>query len=206
MLTDTLNVELSDARRILKTSHMNRLEKRVMRAIEKTLIAPQVQELEEGEHDFWTKLIERYLKPIVDTKAHEEEVTRELKSLRNKAVFLYFIINVLWVVATFFLQAIGNDVISIKIPKYYSNGSLSDDVLKVEPLSLMFLLSFAILLLIQFLAMLYHRVYTLIHVVSYRSTEKDYKQSGNEDDGDDDLIMENHSANGLSITSDDLYM
>ncbi|KAF0043305.1 hypothetical protein F2P81_004642 [Scophthalmus maximus] len=179
MLTDTLNVELSDvgpedvltksqlemlqhalterARRILKTSHMNRLEKRVMRAIEKTLIAPQVQELEEGEHDFWTKLIERYLKPIVDTKAHEEEVTRELKSLRNKAVFLYFIINVLWVVATFFLQAIGNDVISIKIPKYYSNGSLSDDVLK-------------------------------------------------EDDGDDDLIMENHSANGLSITSDDLYM
>uniref|UniRef100_A0A8D2ZR51 chitin synthase n=1 Tax=Scophthalmus maximus TaxID=52904 RepID=A0A8D2ZR51_SCOMX len=203
MLTDTLNVELSDVgpedvltksqlemlqhaltervmiMDLLKIFHMNRLEKRVMRAIEKTLIAPQVQELEEGEHDFWTKLIERYLKPIVDTKAHEEEVTRELKSLRNKAVFLYFIINVLWVVATFFLQAIGNDVISIKIPKYYSNGSLSDDVLKVEPLSLMFLLSFAILLLIQFLAMLYHRVYTLIHVVSYRSTEKDYKQSGN---------------------------
>ncbi|TNN72354.1 hypothetical protein EYF80_017393 [Liparis tanakae] len=45
---------------------------------------------------------------------------------------------------------------------------------QVEPLSLMFLFSFAILLIIQFLAMLYHRVYTLIHVVSYRSTEKEY--------------------------------
>lgn len=48
-----------------------------------------------------------------------------------QAVFLYFIINVLWVVATFFLQAIGSDVISIKIPKYYSNGTESGEFLKV---------------------------------------------------------------------------
>ncbi|XP_061522553.1 chitin synthase 1 isoform X2 [Phycodurus eques] len=200
---EELQQELTEqARRTLKTSRMERLEKKVKRAIEKTLTAPQVQKLEEDEHDFWRKLLERYLKPIVDTKAHLEEVTRELKSLRNKAVFLYFIVNVLWVVATFFLQAIGNDVISIKIPKYYSNGTLSGDNLKVEPLSLMFLFSFAILLLVQFIAMLYHRVYTLIHVVSYRSTEKDYKSK--DDDEDDDLTLENHHTSGLSITSDDL--
>lgn len=92
-------------------------------------------------------------------------------------------VNVLWVVATFFLQAIGNDIISIKIPKRYPNGTSSEEYLKVgqapgatrakiflllkvnatffcrqvEPLSLMFLLSFAILLSIQFMAMLYHR-------------------------------------------------
>ncbi|KAI3377097.1 hypothetical protein L3Q82_000295 [Scortum barcoo] len=225
MLTDTLNGELSDvgpedilddtrldelrlaladqARHILKTSRMERLEKRVRRAIEKTLTAPQVEKLDEGEYDFWNKLLDRYLKPINDTQAHKDEVTKELKSLRNKAVFLYFIINVLWVVATFFLQAIGNDIISIKIPKYYSNGTESGEYLKVEPLSLMFLLSFAVLLLVQFLAMLYHRIYTLIHVVSYRSTEKDYKQKDDEDD-DDGLTLENHIANGLVITSDDL--
>ncbi|XP_051920060.1 chitin synthase 1 [Hippocampus zosterae] len=201
---EELQQELTEqARRTLKTSRMGRLEKKVKRAIEKTLTAPQVQKLDEDENDFWNKLIERYLKPIVDTKAHLEEVTRELKSLRNKAVFLYFIVNVLWVVATFFLQAIGNDVISIKIPKYYGNGTSSGEVLKVEPLSLMFLLSFAILLLVQFIAMLYHRVYTLIHVVSYRSTEKDYKLKDDEDD-DDGLILENHNTSGLSITSDDL--
>uniref|UniRef100_UPI0037E94D53 chitin synthase 1 n=1 Tax=Semicossyphus pulcher TaxID=241346 RepID=UPI0037E94D53 len=221
MLTDTLNGELSgvgpedvlseieleqlryaltkQARHFLKTSQAMTLEKRVKRAIEKTLTAPQVEQLDEGEHDFWEKLIERYLKPIVDTKAHLEEVTRELKSLRNKAVFLYFIINVLWVVATFFLQAIGSDVISIKIPKYYPNGTLSPETLKVEPLSLMFLVSFAILLFIQFVAMLYHRVYTLIHVVSYRSTEKDYKEKDT-----DDIGMETIIANGLAITVDDL--
>uniref|UniRef100_A0A3P8YUV6 chitin synthase n=1 Tax=Esox lucius TaxID=8010 RepID=A0A3P8YUV6_ESOLU len=197
MLTDTVHGELKDkvgpedvlgdsqleelqyalneaARRILKTNRMERLERRVKRAIEKTLIAPQVEKMSEDEQDFWKKLLERYLAPIVDDKAHKEEVTRELKSLRNKAVFLYFILNVLWVVATFFLQAIGNDVISIKIVKYWPNGTASGDYLKVEPVSLMFLLSFAVLLIVQFLAMLYHRVYTLIHVVSYRSTEKDY--------------------------------
>nr|XP_046254899.1 chitin synthase 1 [Scatophagus argus] len=226
MLTDTLNRELSEvgpedilsdshleelrsaleqqARHTLKNSQMKKLVKSVEKAIEKTLSAPKVQRLDEGEHDFWNKLIDRYLKPITDSKAHLDEVTRELKSLRNKAVFLYFIVNVLWVVATFFLQAIGNDVISIKIPKYYPNNiprNTSEEFLKVEPLSLMFLISFAILLLVQFLAMLYHRVYTLIHVVSYRSTEKDYKQRDEHDDG---LTLENPMSEGLRVTSDDL--
>ncbi|XP_061882249.1 chitin synthase 1 [Entelurus aequoreus] len=225
MLTDTLNGELygvgpedvltesqlnelqqaltEQARRTLKTSHMERYQQKVKRAIQKTLTAPQVPKIDEDEHDFWSKLIDRYLKPIVDDKKHLEEVKRELKSLRNKSVFLYFIVNVLWVVATFFLQAIGTDLISIKIPKYYPNGTLSAEVLRVEPLSLMFLLSFAVLLLIQFLAMLYHRVYTLIHVVSYRSTEKDYKLKDIDDD-DNGLILENHTTSGLCITSDDL--
>ncbi|RVE74628.1 hypothetical protein OJAV_G00023980 [Oryzias javanicus] len=225
MLTDTLNVELSEvgpettltpvqldnvqfqltkqARQVLKTNRMMKLEKKVKRAIEKTLSAPQVQRLDEGEQDFWVKLIERYLKPITETPEHKMMITKELKSLRNKAVFLYFILNLLWVVATFFLQAIGNDVISIKIPKYYPNGTETGEVLKVEPLSLMFLLSFAVLLLVQFLAMLYHRVYTLIHVVSYRSTEKNYKERSDDEEEDEDDIIGNQYA--LSITTEDSF-
>ncbi|KAI7805691.1 hypothetical protein IRJ41_014541, partial [Triplophysa rosa] len=218
MLTDTLNAELRDkvgpediltvsqleelqytlneaARRILKTNRMERLERRVKRGIERTLVAPQIEKLSEDEDDFWKKLIERYLKPIEDDEAHKKEVTRELKSLRNKAVFLYFIINVLWVVATFFLQAIGSEVLSIKIPKYFPNGTLSDEPLKVEPLSLMFLLSFAVLLIVQFLAMLYHRNG---RGCVYRPEHKTYRED------DDGLTLENQFANGLIITSDDL--
>ncbi|XP_062375070.1 chitin synthase 1 [Sardina pilchardus] len=225
-LTDVVNVELNSrvgpedvltesqleelqyalneaARRILKTNRMERLDRRVKRAIEKTLLAPQVVKMDEDEKDFWNKLLERYLAPIVDDKAHQEEVTRELKSLRNKAVFLYFMLNLLWVVATFFLQAIGTDVISIKIPKIDPvNGTPTGEYMSVEPLSLMFLLSFAVLLLVQFLAMLYHRVYTLIHMVSYRGSEKDYKEHDNEDE--EELILENQMAHGLTFTSDDL--
>ncbi|ROJ42680.1 Chitin synthase C [Anabarilius grahami] len=237
ILTDTLNEELKDkvgpedvltetqleelqyslneaARRIVKANRIEngaqRLERRVKRGIERTLVAPQVEKLSEDETDFWNKLLERYLKPINDDKAHLEEVTRELKSLRNKAVFLYFIVNVLWVVATFFLQAIGGDVLSIEIPKYDPiNKTLLPDPMKVEPLSLMFLLSFAVLLIVQFLAMLYHRVYTLIHVVSYRGTEKNYKEKDEAsklsfEDEDDALILGNPIENTLVITSDDL--
>ncbi|XP_036439164.1 chitin synthase 1 [Colossoma macropomum] len=223
MLSDTVNEELKDkvgpedilsdsqleelqdalnesARRILKTNRKKRLEARVKRAIERTLVAPQVEKLSEDENDFWKKLIERYLEPINDPKGHKEEVERELKSLRNKAVFLYFIVNVLWVVATFILEAIGSDLITIKIPKYLPNGSLSDEPLKVEPLSLMFLLSFAVLLIVQFLAMLYHRVYTLIHVLAYRGSEKDYKEK---DEDDEMMILENRLADGVVISGED---
>ena len=49
-----------------------------------------------------------------------------------QAVFLYFIVNVLWVVATFFLQAIGNDIISIKIPKYIPGKNTTGEYLKVR--------------------------------------------------------------------------
>uniref|UniRef100_A0A672FL72 chitin synthase n=1 Tax=Salarias fasciatus TaxID=181472 RepID=A0A672FL72_SALFA len=222
VLTETLNTQLNgvgpenvpseveleelqyalnkQARCILKTNQVERLEKRVKIAIEKTLTAPQLKKLDEL--DFWHKLLERYLEPIIDDKAHKEEVTRELKSLRNKAVFLYFIINVLWVVATFFLQIIGSEVINIEIPKYFPNGTRSDENLRVEPLSLMFLFSFAFLLLVQFLAMLYHRVYTLIHVVSYRSTEKDYKdRSEVSNKTANDVVtndLDSYSFNGIS--------
>ncbi|KAK5621219.1 hypothetical protein CRENBAI_011615 [Crenichthys baileyi] len=224
MLTDTLNIKLSkakpedileqaeldelqheltnQARHILKNNKMMKLEKRVKRAIEKTLSAPQVQRLDESEKDFWDKLIERYLTPISDSKEHKLRVSKELRSLRNKAVFLYFIINVLWVVATFFLQLIGNDIISIRIPKYSPDGNITGE-LKVEPLSLMFLFSFAVLLLVQFIAMLYHRVYTLIHVVSYRSTEKNYKERDLEDEEEDPTI-ENQYA--ISISSEDFQL
>lgn len=73
------------------------------------------------------------------------------------------------------------------------------------------------------------RIYTLIHVVSYRSTEKDYKEKDEVlprviqsfhtvclcavllihvfwslQEDDDGLTLENQFTNGLIITSDDL--
>lgn len=45
--------------------------------------------LVQEEKDFWNKLIQRYLTPIVDTEAHQKTVTRELKSLRNKVSNVY---------------------------------------------------------------------------------------------------------------------
>ncbi|XP_051867782.1 chitin synthase chs-2-like [Pristis pectinata] len=129
------------------------------------------EKLDESEKPFWNDFIEMYLKPIDEDKERQQEIAKHLKSLRNKATFLFFIINVLWLVSTFFLQLIGPDI-HIKIPKILSNGSFSEDEkLEVEPIGFMFLISFAGLLAIQFFTMLYHRINTLIHFIAYKGTE-----------------------------------
>ncbi|KAG7314059.1 hypothetical protein KOW79_022555 [Hemibagrus wyckioides] len=123
------------------------------------------------EEKFWMDLIQQYLKPLETDKKKEERIKEDLKDLRNKATFVFFICNALWLVATFFLQAIGTPV-SIKIPKTYANGTVDQNgAIYIDPIGLMFLLSFAVLLIVQFFAMLWHRIQTLIHFIAYIGTE-----------------------------------
>ncbi|XP_075057042.1 chitin synthase chs-2-like [Mixophyes fleayi] len=132
----------------------------------------QEENLEEEEIPFWETVIKDYLDPIIEDKQKQAEIQGELKSLRNKVTFLFFMINLLWIVATFFLQLIGSSV-SIVIPKVYANGTISvTDKLHVEPIGFMFLLSFATLLIVQFGALLYHRIYTGIHFIAYQQTKQ----------------------------------
>ena len=73
-----------------------------------------------------------------------------------QVTFVYFICNALWLVATFFLQLICSSV-TIKIPKASLNLTATGEYVYIDPIGLMFLLGFGLLILIQFLAMLYHR-------------------------------------------------
>ncbi|XP_039594025.1 chitin synthase chs-2-like [Polypterus senegalus] len=126
--------------------------------------------LDEDEMLFWKGLIKQYLFPITEDEKTKENIMKDLRSLRNKVNFVYFIINSLWIVATFFLQLIGNTV-SIEIPKIYFNGTRAPDAIWVDPIGFMFLLSFAGLLIAQFMAMAYHRLYTFIHLIAFIGTE-----------------------------------
>ncbi|XP_062375852.1 chitin synthase chs-2-like [Sardina pilchardus] len=129
------------------------------------------KDLNNDEVEFWKGLQERYLKPLEEDKAQKKRIETDLKDLRNKATFVYFILNALWIVATFFLQEIGGSV-SIKIPKIYANGTRDPDgQIFIDPIGLMFVIGFALLLAIQFLAMLWHRLQTLIHFIAYQGTE-----------------------------------
>ncbi|KAM4694876.1 chitin synthase chs-2-like [Discoglossus pictus] len=129
------------------------------------------ENLVEEEVPFWNGVIKHYLEPIAEDKKKQEEIVKDLKSLRDKVTFLFFMINLLWIVATFFLEIIGS-TISLKLPKVYPNGTVSStELLYVEPIGFMFLLSFGALLLLQFLGLLYHRIYTLIHFIAYQETE-----------------------------------
>uniref|UniRef100_A0A4W5KT74 Uncharacterized protein n=1 Tax=Hucho hucho TaxID=62062 RepID=A0A4W5KT74_9TELE len=87
----------------------------------------------------------------------------------------------MWLVATFTLQAIGTSV-TIKIPKSNLNLTQTREYLFIDPVGLMFLLGFASLLLIQFFAMFYHRIYTLIHFVAFVNTESKTERRQSDDD------------------------
>ncbi|KAL1277136.1 hypothetical protein QQF64_023809, partial [Cirrhinus molitorella] len=130
--------------------------------------------LPSDEIDFWDELQKKYLEPLKENKEQQEKIANDLRELRNKVTLVFFFCNALWLVATFFLQAIGNTV-SIQIPKIYPNGTLATtEMFFIDPIALMFLLGFALLLVMQFVAMLYHRIYTLIHFVAYSDTEMKY--------------------------------
>ncbi|XP_036440672.1 chitin synthase chs-1-like, partial [Colossoma macropomum] len=66
--------------------------------------------LSEEETEFWKELQKRYLEPLKENKEQQEKIAKDLKELRNKVTFGFFICNALWLVATLFLQTIGNAV------------------------------------------------------------------------------------------------
>ena len=65
-----------------------------------------VRALDSVEAQFWRKLIDKYLYPIDADKTHEAKLVRDLKTLRNNAVFLFFMLNFLWLFIIFLLQIV----------------------------------------------------------------------------------------------------
>ncbi|KAK0040246.1 chitin synthase chs-2, partial [Biomphalaria pfeifferi] len=129
----------------------------------------EVQYLPMREIEFWQRCIAKYLHPINPDKAVEAKISTDLKSLRNNIAFAFFMMNAFWMVIIFMLQGV-KDKINILIPKY-GGGTLT-----IEPLGLIFLSVFALLLLLQFIAMLRHRYGTLLHILASTEIRVDKKK------------------------------
>ena len=123
----------------------------------------EVVMLDGRETKFFQQLIERYLYPLVEDKDHQKKVVRDLKSLRNNACFIFFMINTLWLVVIFTFQLVSErirDYVFIPIRR------LHNDPLRFEPLGLGFLFFFASILLVQLISMLWHRYGTYLHLLA----------------------------------------
>lgn len=70
--------------------------------------------------------------------------------------FVYFIINAFWLVVTFTLQLLDSSVF-IRVPKINFDLEYTGEYIFIDPVGFMFVLSFALLVVIQFFGMLYHR-------------------------------------------------
>jgi len=112
----------------------------------------------EDEHRFWDKLTEGILKPESSNLGKVREVKKDLKDLRNYFLLILLLANLFWIV---FLYSLTFD----KLEKYN---------LPKRAFSLVFLIIFFIIVVIQFVAMLLHRFGTLLHLLAgIRPTNND---------------------------------
>ncbi|CAN9503630.1 unnamed protein product [Ophioblennius macclurei] len=162
--------------------------------------------LHPDEVKFFKELITRYLEPLPVDKKKQQIMTDKLKSLRNKISFVYFICNAFWLLTTFVLQML--DFISIQVPKLDSNLQFNGEYIFIEPVGFMFIFAFALLVLIQFVTMLYHRMLTMIHYFAYLDTEsisgkKTLSVSQDEDGESDGGSSSGSSSSGYGDGDDD---
>lgn len=106
---------------------------------------------------FWDEKIKEFLKPLESDAKKQERFRTELLDMRNKCVYGFFMMNLMLAIALLQLQ-ISRD----QLKNFYIMG-------KYEPVSIIFLAIFALLLFIQVLGMLKHRWGTFLHLIS--STE-----------------------------------
>ena len=111
----------------------------------------ELQQLgDSDEKQFWDDLVENALKPESANLSKVDELKNKLKILRNLSVLMLFLINTMWIVFLYTL-------VFPSLGKY----NLPD-----RAFSLLFLFIFSIIVLIQFLAMIFHRFKTLLHLLA----------------------------------------
>jgi chitin synthase len=112
---------------------------------------------------FWQGLIDKYLYPLNKDELEEKRITRDLKELRNNSCFAFFMLNALWVVMQFQFEYVSITFPKLQIPigAIYNRPDQ-----KVQILGLIFLILFTLVLLLQFLSMLFHRWGTIIEILA----------------------------------------
>ncbi|XP_066270277.1 uncharacterized protein [Branchiostoma lanceolatum] len=103
----------------------------------------------EEEVQFWEALREKKLNPDLGMFTSDVDLKAKLVGLRNSALVVLLVVNVLWITIMMVLS---------------SRPALQ--VLGQNPMGFLSLAVFGLVQVIQFLAMLYHRLLTLLHAVA----------------------------------------
>merc|ERR1719410_1919326 len=137
----------------------------------------EVDHLSGVEIQFWKDLIDKYLHPIDADKQKEAQVKQGLTELRNKAVFFFSVFNALFVLIVFMLT-LHKDTLHIDWPfgvkeniTYTEDEQviITKEYLHLEPIGIVLVFFFFAIVVIQFVAMLFHRFGTISHILA--STE-----------------------------------
>ncbi|XP_046559999.1 uncharacterized protein LOC124269013 [Haliotis rubra] len=111
--------------------------------------------LDENEVRFWKNIINEFLLPMKSNKEQQEKIKADLLSARNNVVFAYFLLNLMFTLVILQLQ-LKQDLLK---ETFFIDG-------KYEPVSVVFLSSFTLLLLIQFTGSVAHQWGTFLHLIA----------------------------------------
>ncbi|KAL3098213.1 hypothetical protein niasHS_002049 [Heterodera schachtii] len=140
--------------------------------------------LDPDEASFWREMINKYLRPINLDSQEVERMQIGLDELRNKTCSAFFMVNLVFIIVVLVLQMqkdflhidwpLGPKVNQTKPDLGAGSGPVDEDEivvshLQLEPMGFVFIVFFLAILVIQFLAMLFHRFGTLAHIIA--STE-----------------------------------
>ena len=103
-----------------------------------------------AENKFWDDLAKTTLKPESANLGKVEELKEKLRNLRNLSVLILLLVNVMWIVFLYTLRF--SELTKFNLPD--------------RAFSLLFLIIFSIIVLIQFFAMIFHRFETLFHLLA----------------------------------------
>lgn len=119
-----------------------------------------LQSISDEETRFWKKLIRKYLKPLEKDPQKEKQIEEDLIDLRNRVSLFVYLLNAIVVTVMFGLTQVNafSSTLSLQFECYGGR------TVEIVPIAVLFSTVFGLLLLIQFIGMLYHRFSTLIHV------------------------------------------
>ncbi len=166
-----------------------------------------MKKLKEKEVIFWKDLITKYLKPLEKNAEQEKKVAAGLIELRNSVAFTFIMLNSIWVVAIFILQDNKEDLsvrwsfdpqnVTITYNEEKDQIDFQFDYLYLDPIGLCFMAFFGVVLIVQFLGMIAHRLMTLGHVIS--TTHIKFALFGKEDKFDPNAML---NKEAVSIVKD----
>ncbi|XP_033757151.1 chitin synthase chs-2-like [Pecten maximus] len=124
------------------------------------------QRVSDKEDSFWKDLIQTYLYPLDHDEKQKREVSEMLEDFRNRISFGFFFVNGLWVVIMTAMTQVKESVsVTVYLRDMYT--------FEFEPLGFVFLMIFAVLLLMQMVGMIAHRHETLLHVLAATDLRSD---------------------------------
>ncbi|XP_076466912.1 chitin synthase chs-2-like [Babylonia areolata] len=134
------------------------------------------------EERFWTELISKYLRPVAprEAEAVHQKLNRQMRGLRNDAAFAFLFLNGLWVAI---MAALGEVKHELQV-----EVDVGGDTYVLQPMGMLFIGVFCLLLLLQILAMLRHRYGALLHIMAFTPLRRHSRQQ--QEDAERQRVLE----------------